>query len=139
MDQNVRLQLTCPNCGNSIWIKRDDEFECSACGEISNTEDMCCEGVPELRHIILNNEIVMIFAENEGKNFTKLYDGNAYVSFYTFDNSTEFMQTLKRKVDNPDSKWFWVFHNGKLICSGACDPYSAAEIKLYFDFVASKR
>ncbi|MBQ7818492.1 MAG: hypothetical protein IJ341_02225 [Bacteroidales bacterium] len=132
MNQNVRLQLTCPNCGNSIWIKREDEFECSACGEISNPEDMCCEAVPDLRHIISSNKIVMIFAENNSKNFTDEYDGNAYVSFYTFDSPPAFMSTWENKVKKPDSMWCWVYYNGECICSGACDPGDNEIFRMWF-------
>lgn len=40
----VKIILTCPNCGNSTWLEREDEnfmFECLACGDLVNTEDMC--------------------------------------------------------------------------------------------------
>ena len=38
----TRLHLSCPNCGNTGWLWRQEEasFECAACGEISNPEDM---------------------------------------------------------------------------------------------------
>lgn len=39
------LRLTCPECGNSRWIERDDGWECAACGEFSYPEDMCTEVV----------------------------------------------------------------------------------------------
>ncbi len=35
-----RLHLTCPRCGNTGWIRRDDGWECAACGEFAYTEDM---------------------------------------------------------------------------------------------------
>ena len=42
----IKIFLTCPECGNSDWIIREDEeaegaFECAACGELVFTEDMC--------------------------------------------------------------------------------------------------
>lgn len=36
-----KLHLSCPRCGNTGWIRKDDAWECSACGELSYTEDMC--------------------------------------------------------------------------------------------------
>lgn len=36
----VKIVLTCPRCGNSTWFYRGGEFECAACGEICETEDM---------------------------------------------------------------------------------------------------
>lgn len=37
---SLKLVLTCPQCGNSDWIRRDDGFECTACGEFTYPEDM---------------------------------------------------------------------------------------------------
>lgn len=40
----MKLVLCCPECGNKNWIDRstlkDDIYECGACGEFVNTEDM---------------------------------------------------------------------------------------------------
>lgn len=43
MDGILNIVLTCPNCGNSGWIRRDDGFECLACGDFSYPEDMCSD------------------------------------------------------------------------------------------------
>ncbi len=48
MSNTIKIYLTCPNCGDSNWIVRDDEeaegaFECAACGELAFPEDMCSE------------------------------------------------------------------------------------------------
>ncbi len=45
MKDTLKIFLTCPNCGNSTWIARDDKeaegaFECAACGDLVFTEDM---------------------------------------------------------------------------------------------------
>lgn len=42
-DSNIRtlIVLCCPECGDSNFFRRDDSFECAACGEIVDTEDMC--------------------------------------------------------------------------------------------------
>ena len=42
----MKIILSCPNCGDTNWIARDDEeaegaFECAACGDLVFTEDMC--------------------------------------------------------------------------------------------------
>lgn len=42
-DGTHRLYLTCPKCGNAGWLRRDDGWECAACGEFSYPEDMCSE------------------------------------------------------------------------------------------------
>lgn len=36
-----QILLTCPQCGGSNWIHRDDGYECAACGEFAYPEDMC--------------------------------------------------------------------------------------------------
>ncbi len=41
----IKIHLTCPRCGNSNWIVRDDDeaegaFECASCGDLVFTEDM---------------------------------------------------------------------------------------------------
>ena len=39
----VKLLLSCPECGNTNWIHRDDKdgaFECAACNEFVMPEDM---------------------------------------------------------------------------------------------------
>ena len=46
MNNTIKILLTCPNCGDSNWIRRKDEeaegaFECAACGDLVFTEDMC--------------------------------------------------------------------------------------------------
>lgn len=41
--KTVKIVLTCPNCGNSTWIEREDEdymFECLSCGDLVYPEDM---------------------------------------------------------------------------------------------------
>lgn len=37
--------LTCPRCGDRNWFKREDGWECAACGELADPEDMCSEAV----------------------------------------------------------------------------------------------
>lgn len=37
----MKIYATCPECGDSNWIRTEEnEFECGACGDIVNTEDM---------------------------------------------------------------------------------------------------
>ena len=40
MDGTIKLVASCSECGNTTWIRREDGFECSACGEFSYPEDM---------------------------------------------------------------------------------------------------
>lgn len=37
--------LTCPRCGDRNWFKKEDGWECAACGELADPEDMCSEAV----------------------------------------------------------------------------------------------
>ena len=44
----MKILLSCPNCGDTNWIERNDEeaegaFECGACGDLVFTEDMCAQ------------------------------------------------------------------------------------------------
>ena len=64
---SLKIKMTCPRCGNSTWIRRDDGFECAACEEFCYPEDMSsqveenevdvirkalADWRPELNHII---------------------------------------------------------------------------------------
>lgn len=37
---SVKIFLTCPNCGNGSWVRVEDGFECAACGDVCETEEM---------------------------------------------------------------------------------------------------
>lgn len=39
----MKIVLTCPECGDTNWIEKDDGFECAACGEFAHPEDMTAE------------------------------------------------------------------------------------------------
>lgn len=45
----LKLNLSCPNCGNTTWTETTDGgeqcFKCLACGDLCNPEDMCTEPV----------------------------------------------------------------------------------------------
>ena len=54
MDGTIRILAVCPNCGNSTWIRREDDeaegaFECAACGDLVFTEDMSLQGEDETK------------------------------------------------------------------------------------------
>jgi hypothetical protein len=38
---------------------------------------------------------------------------------YLFENPNDF---IEKCYELPEGQWYWVFHNGELICSGAIDP-----------------
>lgn len=43
----VKIVLTCPECGNSTWLRREEgDFECLSCGDRYNPEDMSSEVEP---------------------------------------------------------------------------------------------
>lgn len=37
----LKIELTCPRCGNATWIRQDVGFACAECGERSFPEAMC--------------------------------------------------------------------------------------------------
>ena len=45
----VKIVLTCPVCGNSTWLEREETedfmLECLACGEFANPEEMTAKTV----------------------------------------------------------------------------------------------
>lgn len=43
----MKIFLTCPNCGNGSWVRREESFECLACGEVYDPEDMCATAEDE--------------------------------------------------------------------------------------------
>lgn len=38
----IKLILTCPSCGNSTWVRRDNSFECLSCEDVYDPEEMAC-------------------------------------------------------------------------------------------------
>lgn len=78
--------------------------------------------------------IVMAFAWDETDEYftDDWYDDNVFVTYYAFNTSEEFMKAWEKMVDNPDGMWYWVLDNGKLICSGACDPYDKEIFEKYW-------
>ena len=55
---NVNILLTCPNCGNSTWVKVENGFECLACGDTYETEEMCSEVKPAPKQVLRYTEII---------------------------------------------------------------------------------
>lgn len=41
--EKVKVVSTCPNCGNSGWLKVEKGLECLSCGDVYQTEEMCIE------------------------------------------------------------------------------------------------
>ena len=69
--------------------------------------------------------ITMMFAcDQTDEYFTDDWDDkNEIVSYYIFSTPEKFLETWRKVSKNPDSMWYWVLDDKKVICSGACDPY----------------
>ena len=53
----VKILMSCPNCGETNWYTKKNGFECAACGEFYNTEDMCTTTKPIIEKYIPNKNI----------------------------------------------------------------------------------
>ena len=124
------MKLKCLNCGHEFdgSISKDELGWHSGCPKCNGSFDV---DVPTGR-------IVMAFAWDEtDEYFTDLWhDNNEFATYYAFDTAKEFMEAWREMVEEPDGMWYWVLEDGKLICSGACDPY---DIEIFIEhFVNDK-
>ena len=110
------MKLKCLNCGHEFdgSISKDELGWHSSCPK--------CEGSFDVD--VPTGRIVMAFAWDEtDKYFTDLWcDDNEIATYYAFDTVKEFMEAWREMAENPDGMWYWVLDDGKLVCSGACDP-----------------
>lgn len=82
-------------------------------------------------------DILMLFAEQpendpykyflDGLSINDLKWNMPFKSVYCFHSKKDFLEVFRNKAnfrngDRPDSMWYWVFYEGRCICSGACDP-----------------
>jgi ribosomal protein L37E len=59
--KKIKFHTICPECGNKKWFRKDDGFECAACGEFCYPEDMSivsddCEG--SYRRLKVNSPVL---------------------------------------------------------------------------------
>lgn len=64
--------------------------------------------------------------------FTEEFTGKGLVAVYGCPNLKDFFNLIEHLVEYPDGMWYWVLHEGKCICSGACDPYDIEGFEEYF-------
>lgn len=64
--------------------------------------------------------------------FTEEFTGKGLVAVYGCTNVKDFFSLMEHLIEYPDGMWYWVLHEGKCICSGACDPYDMESFEEYF-------
>lgn len=125
------MELKCLHCGYEFdgSISKDELGWHSVCPECDGSFDV---DMP-------NGRIIMAFAWDEtDEYFTDDWcDDNEIATYYAFDTVEEFMKAWRKMAyceDGcyPDSMWYWVIDNGKLVCSGACDTYDEDIYKEYW-------
>ena len=63
--------------------------------------------------------------------FTDHFTGEGLVSAYGCHDLKDFFILMEHLIEYPDGMWYWVLHEGKCICSGACDP---DDIEIFEDY-----
>jgi hypothetical protein len=71
--------------------------------------------------------------DNPYKYFTDKFTGEGLTTVYGCENAEEFFSLMNHLIKYPDGMWYWVLHENKCICSGACDPDDLEFFKEYFD------
>lgn len=66
------------------------------------------------------------------KYFTDEFEGKNIWNYWVFDTYEEFIEKWKEIVGKPYGMWYWVLHEGKCICSGACDPGDLEQFEEHF-------
>ena len=64
--------------------------------------------------------------------FTEEFTGKGLVAVYGCPNIKDFFALIEHLIEHPDGMWYWVLHEGKCICSGACDPGDMEIFEDYF-------
>ena len=122
------MKLQCANCGHFFdgSISYDELGWHSYCKECNSSFDT---DVP-------TGKIIMLFADDidDWTSFSDDHTQNEICSYYAFDSVNSFIRQWRKKVEEPDSMWYWVIDsdNGRTICSGACDPNDRSIFKDYF-------
>ena len=64
--------------------------------------------------------------------FTEKFTGAGLIAVYGCFNVKDFFALMEHLIEHPDGMWYWVLHEGKCICSGACDPDDMEIFENYF-------
>lgn len=120
------MQMTCTHCGHKYT---GSIRQCSAgwCGTCPTCGAAFRVNVPKGR-------IVVYFADDQHREcFTESYRrGNAVSGVYAFYYYHEFLAWWECMRDTPDSQWYWVFADGRCICSGAVSPKDLSKFEAHF-------
>ena len=65
--------------------------------------------------------------------FTEDFTGKGLTAVYGCSDLKDFFNLMNHLIEYPDGMWYWVLHEGKCICSGACDPDDMEIFENYFD------
>lgn len=92
----IKIVLTCPNCGNSTWLRTNDKevpFECLACGDHCNVEDMCSRAeVHQHESVSVTNKAPVVPVKTEAKS-------PKYTSFDELHKAYGMFETNKTRED----------------------------------------
>lgn len=70
--------------------------------------------------------------------FTEEFTGKGLVAVYGCHNLKDFFNLMEHLVEYPDGMWYWVLHDRKCICSGACDPADIEGFEEYFGITSEQ-
>lgn len=115
------MKLKCLHCQNEFdgTIEKDDLGWHSSCPKCGGSFDV---DVPEGKVVVAFTD--PLDGEDEPyKPFDQAVPTWNIHGYYAFDSVEEFLQKWKDFVDEPYGMWYWVIDEGKVICSGAVDPY----------------
>lgn len=130
------MKLTCMSCLH--------EFEGNITRDELGWHGVCPKCGASFPVAVPQGKIVMAFVDDsdsskDGEHFTDDFRGKDIRTYYAFDTVDEFMEAWYKMSDDPDGMWYWVLDNGKLICSGACDPNDDESFGEHFGFDADER
>lgn len=82
--------------------------------------------------MIPKNKIMIAILDEDylEDNYPEEYNSDYAHETYTFDTPQEF---IEKWYELDEGVWYWVFADGKLICSGAVDPDDIEIFEEYFD------
>lgn len=151
----VRIILACANCGNTTFAYKDGDFECLACGEVNEVEDLTSKVVEvhELSEIGLMEKSDLIQAKNTS-NVYKVSDdewedimGSEQLRSFALDQMVEKINTsddeeieedidsyVTDKYKDKVREIFKLFPNNEQVLGQLTDELAIEILKLrYFD------
>lgn len=121
---NLLANIECPHCGHKYYgsgYSYENEWhgKCAKCGK----EFVLYVPIAPYVIVFMDDYDDSSFLEN----FSIYGDEAEYeaVSYYALQTPEEFVKKHLELSECPDSMWYGVFEDKRLVCSGACDPYDA--------------